>query len=188
MKNNLAKWVESDGVSFLKKTGMRKGYTVLDFGCGEGNYTIPASRLVGNTGMVYAVDKKDSALNELKRTIAEKDIKNIELMRDLKDVSLKDSSVDFVLCYDVLHYINVSERKVIYSGIRQILKKNALFSVYPKHCKGNFPSRELAAVSVEEIVEEIENSGFTLLKTLKSKLLHNRAFEEGRILNFRKGG
>ncbi|MBN1695062.1 class I SAM-dependent methyltransferase [candidate division WOR-3 bacterium] len=188
MKSDLAEWYEKSGIDFLEKIGIKKGYTVLDFGCGRGHYTVPASNIVGNRGMVYAVDKNDSALNELEKTIAEKDIKNIELIRDLKDNSLKDNSVDFVLCYDVLHYMKVSERKVVYSGIWKVLRERALLSVYPKHCKDNLPSRELADISVEEIIEEIEDTGFTLLKRFKSKLLHSSVFEEGCILNFIKGG
>ena len=32
MKNNVRKWLEEDGEEFLRKVGIRKGQTVLDFG------------------------------------------------------------------------------------------------------------------------------------------------------------
>jgi ubiquinone/menaquinone biosynthesis C-methylase UbiE len=187
MKNDLAKWVEEEGVRFSKKIGIRKGYTVLDFGCGRGYYIIPMAKVVGNIGMVYALDKNKSALSELKKIIAKEDIKNVELINDINDVSLGDKSVDVVLCYDVLHYMKFSDRKVIYKDVRRILRAKALFSVYPKHSKENLPSGELADVSVGEIVREIENSGFVFIGKIKSKLLHDGCFEEGCILNFRKG-
>ena len=40
-------------MELLKAVGIKKGQTVLDFGCGEGNYTIPAAKLVKNEGKVY---------------------------------------------------------------------------------------------------------------------------------------
>ncbi len=188
MKSDLIKWVDENGEKFLRKIGIRKGYTVLDFGCGRGHYTIPISKVVGNIGIVYALDKNKSALSELKKIIAKEEIKNIELINNIKDSSLGDKSVDVVLCYDVLHYMKSSDRKVIYKDIRRVLREKTLFSVYPKHCKGNLPSGELADVSIEAVTEEIENAGFVLAKKFQSKLLHDGSFEEGFILNFRKGG
>jgi ubiquinone/menaquinone biosynthesis C-methylase UbiE len=187
MKSDLVKWYEKAGVDFLREIGIKKGYTVLDFGCGRGHYTIPMSKIVGNIGMVYALDKNKSVLSELEKTIAEEDIKNVELINDIKDTSLKDNSADVVLCYDVLHYMKSADRKVIYNDVRRVLRENAIFSVYPKHCKENLPSGELAFVSSGEIVREIENSGFVFTGEMQSKLLHDGYFEEGCILNFRKG-
>jgi ubiquinone/menaquinone biosynthesis C-methylase UbiE len=184
MKNDLTKWHDGLGVDFLKKIGVNKGYTVLDFGCGRGHYTLPASKLVGNKGVVYALDKNEVTLSELEKTITEESIKNVEF---IKNISLKDNSVDVVLCYDVLHYMKTVERKGIYNNIRRILRENAIFSVYPKHSKGNLPSGKLADVSVVEVTAEIENSGFVLCQKINSKLLHDGYFEKGLILNFRKG-
>jgi ubiquinone/menaquinone biosynthesis C-methylase UbiE len=187
VKDDLASWYEKTGVDFLGKIGIKKGYTILDFGCGRGHYTVPVSKLVGNIGVVYALDNNKSVLNELKKTMEGKDIRNVKLISSIKDPSLEDNSVDIVLCYDVLHYMNLSSRKNVYNGIRRVLKNNALFSVYPKHCKGNFPLRELVNVSVGEIIKEVQDSGFVLSRKIKSKLLHDGHFEKGSILNFRKG-
>ena len=42
-----------------------KNHTVLDFGCGEGHYTIPDAKVVEERGKVYAVDKNRFTLDEL---------------------------------------------------------------------------------------------------------------------------
>jgi ubiquinone/menaquinone biosynthesis C-methylase UbiE len=187
MKADLAKWHEKEGIDFLGKIGVKKGYTVIDFGCGKGNYTLPASRLVGKIGMVYAPDKNASTLSKLEKIITEENIKNVELIGNIKNSSLKDNSVDVVLCYDVLHHINSSDRKIIYNDFRRVLRKEALFSVYPKHCIGNSPSREFADVDIETVIKEIEDSGFVLTEKTRCKLLHSGSFEKGVVLNFRKG-
>jgi len=54
--NRFTRWVE-EGKACLRAVGVRGGLTVLDFGCGSGNYTIPVAELVGATGRVYAVDQ-----------------------------------------------------------------------------------------------------------------------------------
>jgi len=41
----------------LRAVGVRGGLTVLDFGCGSGNYSIPAAKIVGEKGKVYTLDK-----------------------------------------------------------------------------------------------------------------------------------
>lgn len=187
MKSDLAKWYEEEGTDFLEKIGVRIGYTVVDFGCGKGHYTVPAAKLVGNIGVIYALDNNESVLNELGKAVAEENIKNVELINDIKNSSLEDNSVDVVLCYDVLHHINSSDRKIIYNGFHRILRKEALFSVYPKHCIGNLPSREFADVTIEAVIKEIEDSGFVLNEKIKFKLLHSGSFEEGTVLNFKKG-
>ena len=57
MKHRIDKWIEESGESILKHIGIKRGQTVLDFGCGSGNYTIPAARVIGEQYLVYAIDK-----------------------------------------------------------------------------------------------------------------------------------
>ena len=64
-KNEIKSWMGKDGVLFLYNIGLKKGQSVLDYGCGEGHYTIPAAEVVEKDGMVYAFDKDKEALNSL---------------------------------------------------------------------------------------------------------------------------
>ncbi len=189
MKSDLAKWIEEDSKEFLKKIGIRKGYAVLDFGCGRGHYTIPVSKVVGNIGVVYALDKNKSALSELKKIIAKEDIKNVKLINDIKDPSLGDKSVDVVLCYDVIHLVGkedsstVKDRMKLYEIIRRFAKKNALFSVYPTHLVTHTD-----ITSNRETKKEIEKAGFIFEREIYAELIHDDKRIKGCILNFRKGG
>ena len=63
----MEKWFTKDVSLFLQSIGMQKGQYVLDFGCGEGYYTIPAATVVGDQGKVYAVDKDEGALRKLSK-------------------------------------------------------------------------------------------------------------------------
>jgi len=44
-KKDVKKWLKERAEIFLQDIGVEKGQTVLDFGCNEGNYTIPAADL-----------------------------------------------------------------------------------------------------------------------------------------------
>jgi precorrin-6B methylase 2 len=57
--------IESLAIKVLKRIGIRRGQTVLDFGCGYGIYTIPVAKIVGEHGRVYALDKDKEAMDAL---------------------------------------------------------------------------------------------------------------------------
>ena len=65
MQNGKSRWLETLGENFVRRIGLKPGQTVVDFGCSQGNYSIPAAKVVGNTGRVYALDRDREALREL---------------------------------------------------------------------------------------------------------------------------
>jgi len=69
--------LESQALEVLEKIGIRRGQTVLDFGCGYGIYTIPAAKIVGEQGRVYALDKDKEALDDLMRKAESAGLRNI---------------------------------------------------------------------------------------------------------------
>lgn len=59
--------LEARLLEVLQETGIKRGQSVLDFGCGYGAYTIPASKIVGEQGRVNALDKDREALEERRK-------------------------------------------------------------------------------------------------------------------------
>ncbi len=186
METELRKWIEKDGVEFLREIGVKKGQAILDFGCGEGHYTIPASKVAGGDGKIYALDKDRNALEKLKTAIRQGNMKNIELINKNSKIPLGNESVDAVLFYDVIHYSNRKEREVLYNEVNRVLKKKGLFSVYPKHHKKDYPLDELADMDLEDIIKEIEKSNFILQGKFLKRLLHDDYYNEGYVLNLRR--
>lgn len=45
------------------RSGIKEGSHVLDYGCGPGFCTIPAAKIVGSQGMIYALDIHPLAIN-----------------------------------------------------------------------------------------------------------------------------
>jgi precorrin-6B methylase 2 len=65
MQHEMQRWLERDGERFLVGIGLRSNDMVLDFGCGEGVYSIPAAKLVGTGGIVYALDRDRHSLRSV---------------------------------------------------------------------------------------------------------------------------
>jgi len=171
--------LESRAIEVLERIGIRRGQTVLDFGCGSGTYTIPAAKIAGAQGRVYALDKDKEALDALMQKARSAGLKNIEGMETSGGkIELTDESVDVVLLFDVFHsyyFPQVDDRRRSLSEIYRIMKPTAFISVWPKHMES-------------EAGDEIRNAGFHLEKEHSGTLIHeNKDLEKGRILNFRKG-
>ncbi|MBW1717172.1 MAG: class I SAM-dependent methyltransferase [Deltaproteobacteria bacterium] len=172
--------LELRAIEVLERVGIRRGQTVLDFGCGSGIYTIPAAKIVGEQGRVYALDEDKEALNELMQKAGSAGLKNIERMETSGELEFKlvDESVDVVLLFDVFHsyyFPQADDRRRLLSEIHRIMKPTAFVSVWPKHMES-------------ETENEVEKANFYLEKELSEMLIHdNRNLEKGKVLNFRKG-
>ncbi len=186
--NKLSDWERIAGVDFLKKAGIKKGNKVLEFGCNDGNYTIPASAVVGEKGTVFAIDENKTAIGQLKEKIRPLKYDNIEIIgtNGALNFNLCDDFIDFVMLYDVLHYFNIKHRRILYKEVFRILKPDSVLSVYPKHIIGNFPLMEFKNVTLNELVNEIQDAGFKYSGKICSKLSHDSHLEEGCIINFVK--
>lgn len=176
----MRKWMSKGGRKFLKDIGINRNQTVLDFGCGVGNYTIPAAVVVGERGKVYAVDKNKQSLDELMQRAEKeglKNIKRIDVSEEIK-LALQNESVDAVLLYDVIHLVD--NRNRLLTEIHRVSKPNALISVYPKH------HREHMNMELDDVKDEIESASFSFEREFYKKLMHDDCLEKGYILNFRK--
>ena len=182
-------WEKENGVKFLRKVGLQAGQTVLDFGCRVGRYAIPAAKVVGSEGIIYAVDKEPQALNELEQKAVHVNLKNIRTINSSGriEINLENDSVDVVLFYDVLHYHEKEKREKLYAEAYRVLKQDGLLSVYPKHTLEDNPIMEFQNLSLGEIKQEIRNSNFVFGKEHCGLISHDDGLNKGCVFNFRKG-
>jgi ubiquinone/menaquinone biosynthesis C-methylase UbiE len=172
---------ESRVLDMLQRIGIRKGQTVLDFGCGYGAYTIPVAKIVGDQGRVHALDKDKEALDVLMQRGESAGLKNIDRMETSGqlEIGLNDESVDVVLLFDVFHsfYLpQANERGRLLGEIRRVMKPSAFLSisVWP----------DLIEPGTED---EIRNANFHLGKEIPEILTDgNNNIGTRRILSFRK--
>lgn len=188
MKDTMTKWESEEGVKFLKKIGIQIGQTVLDFGAREGRYSIPAAIAVGKTGLIYAVDKEQKVLDELSRKAKRMNLNNIKIVQTTGAVTLdfNAESIDVVLLYDVLHYLNKDERGKLYSEVFRVLSQNGILSVYPKHVLEDSPFDEFGRLHLYNVKREIMASNFRFQKKYCDTISHDDSLNHGCVLNFTK--
>ena len=186
MKSTVECWLEETGEKLIEHIGIKKKQKVLDFGCGEGNYTIPAARVVEKEGLVYASDKDKRALDQLMRKAKSMGLKNIIRLDTSKQsrIELDNECVDVVLLYDVLHYYyypRAEDRRQLLREVYRVLKPNALLSLYPTHLQSYMEPK------LEDVEREIKEANFHLESEYPEMLMiHDDNLEKSQVMNFRK--
>jgi ubiquinone/menaquinone biosynthesis C-methylase UbiE len=75
----------------------------LEVGCGPGFFTIPAAKIAGEMGHVYALDINPTAVEHVKRKIARTGLENVEArVADASETALPSQSVDLVFLFGVM--------------------------------------------------------------------------------------
>ncbi|MBC8275885.1 MAG: class I SAM-dependent methyltransferase [Chloroflexi bacterium] len=132
----------------LKAAGLKSGQKVLEVGCGPGFFTIPAAKIVGNEGLIYAVDIHPLAVERVKEKIEREGVENVKpVLGNASNTGLPDQSIDLAFLFG-LRYIAGGLEDVI-SEMHRILKPGAVLSF------------EKTRGSQERLIEEVEGGGFT---------------------------
>ncbi len=85
---------------------IRKGQTVVDWGCGTGRYLKPASELVGDQGTVYAVDIHQLAVEAADKIACKHHLKNVHsILTDGKSVGIPSQTADLIYALDMFHMV-----------------------------------------------------------------------------------
>lgn len=100
---------------------VRGGMTVLDIGPGMGFFTLPAARMVGESGRLIAVDVQDKMLKALVRRAEKAGLAERihALLCSPQDIGVSEP-VDVCLLFNVVH--EVPDPNALFSQIRAVLK------------------------------------------------------------------
>jgi ubiquinone/menaquinone biosynthesis C-methylase UbiE len=115
----------------LNKAEIKQGYSILDFGCGPGSYSIAASKLVGEKGRIYSLDINPLAIKKVKDAAAKQGLGNVKTIQSGCKTSLPDGSMDVVLLYDVYH--NLYNKLQVLEELHRILKARGTLSFSDHH-------------------------------------------------------
>jgi ubiquinone/menaquinone biosynthesis C-methylase UbiE len=99
-----------------------EGMTVADMGCGMGYFTIPMAKMVGEKGMVIAVDLQEKMLDltgrRAKRAGVADHIRPLRARED--DIGIREP-VDFVLAFWMVHEVRDIPR--FFGQVSSVLKQ-----------------------------------------------------------------
>lgn len=172
----------------LKKLGLTSNQTVLDFGCGQGTYTIPAAQIVKPNGVIIAIDESNESLKKLNEKATKNNISNIKVLNSIENlyhITYKNE-MDAILAFDVLHFLKKTKRTEIYEKFHYFLTQNGKIIIHPKHTKHDYPMWHFSNLTIPEFIEEVEDISFQLIKKETMMLLHDEKIQKGTILIFKK--
>ncbi len=86
--------------------GLKPGQTVIDYGCGPARYIEFASKVVGKSGKVIAVDVHPLAIVKVKGKIIKENLSNVEaILAEKYTTPINDEIADIVYALDMFHMI-----------------------------------------------------------------------------------
>lgn len=111
---------------------IRKGNMVIDMGCGPGYFTIDMAKMVGENGMVTAVDLQEHMLLKVKRKAVKHGVLDrMEFHQCESNIIGLNRKVDFILAYYMIH--ETPNPKRILAELKDMLKTSGkLLIVEPK--------------------------------------------------------
>lgn len=132
---------------------IKKGYTVIDYGCGPGRYLNYVSDVVGENGIVYSVDIHELAIKAVKAKIKKHNLKNvIPVLANRYSCDLNDNISDLIYVLDTFHMIE--EPTSFLKELHRLLKKDGTLIIDDGHQPRNKTKEKILQSKVWKIVDE----------------------------------
>lgn len=121
-----------DSSKVFDKIGLSEGMRVADFGCGRtGHFVFPASGIVGNKGVVYALDVLKDVLESVKSRAKAEGVENVQtIWTDIEIVGatpIPENSLDVVFFANVMFALKSRNEAIMETN--RLLKKDGYFVV-----------------------------------------------------------
>ncbi|MCW8800517.1 MAG: class I SAM-dependent methyltransferase [Desulfobacter sp.] len=148
---------------------VKSGSVVLDLACGKGIYSMFLSEIIGDTGLVYAVDLWQEGLQLLDKEIEDKNINNIlPMLNDATaEIEIDDYSVDVCLMATVLHdFGEMNKSGAVLEQMKTILKPGGHLAVIEfKKIDGPPGPPKKIRLSEDETEKMVAGYGFRTVRT-----------------------
>ncbi|MBI4550637.1 MAG: class I SAM-dependent methyltransferase [Candidatus Latescibacteria bacterium] len=152
----------------LAALGVKEGSWVADVGAGEGYFTVHLGRAVGPQGRVFAVDIDERALRDLRKTVSDNHLSNVEIIRgDLDNPKLPSESLDAVLIVNAYH--EMTEYESMLKHIVQALKPGGRLVVSEQIAESRRGTSRATQVDKHELsigfaLTELERAGLVIIE------------------------
>lgn len=173
-------WLQNEGAKMLRDIGVKHGDYVIDFGCGEGRYTIPLSQVVGEEGCVYAIERDENAIAILLERLPF--FSNEAVVKQLKGEDLEmmaniaAKTIDFIFVFDVLQYIK--DWDLLFSYFLHVIKHKGHICIYPAAIP------HPGDININIVISKMEKIGFEYMNSNKYRMMHNVDMVEDTVYIF----
>jgi ubiquinone/menaquinone biosynthesis C-methylase UbiE len=164
------KWQNPENV--LAEIGLQPGMTFMDVGCGQGFFTIPAAKIVGESGKVYASDINQINVNKLREKVNAAGLMNVIIQTGkAEDLKLCEACADIIFFGIVLHDFQ-DPSKVLANAHSMLKPTGRLVDLDWKKEPMEFGPPMNRRFSEEKAIKLIESSGVKVQTTKASGLYH----------------
>ena len=129
-------WKKNNEIFFNKTSNIfnyNKKHTVLDIGCGNGDF---AKKISDKVGLIYCLDTSQEFINLCKINVSNKNnIKILKLGNDYTNLSfLKNINFSIIVANSVVQYYKSQEEIIkLVKSVKKIATKNAYFLIADIH-------------------------------------------------------
>ena len=151
----------------LRLAGLEPGMRVLDIGCGTGDVSFLAAKLVGTEGEVIGVDKSPTATALASQRAAAAGLTNVQFVtEDLTELVL-DEPVDVLIGRLVLMYF--ADPAVLLRRLCQFVRPGGLvvFHELDATAVKSLPRCELVETTISQIIQTFTRAGVDVQTGLK---------------------
>ncbi len=161
--------------TILKQIGLQAGMQAADLGCGPGYFALPAARIVGSRGKVYAVDVQKSALAQVRKEAQLQNIVGLEMV--WSDIEVPGATKIPAHTLDMVFLINTlfqaQNKRAVIGEAKRLLKPDGyllLIDWQPGDtAMGPNIDKRLDLASIRQIMKE---SGFVEEKSIQAGSHH----------------
>jgi len=161
--NNRAK---KDSETIIKKLGELNKKVIVDIGSGGGYFTNLFSKIVGNNGLVYAIDNDQKKLDYIKKNYTNSNIVCIYGDSFESFYTLKD--IDIIFSRNSYHHL--ADPITYFKNLKQLIKddgKVVIIDYIKEKRKYNFVNLFGHYSDMQVIQEDMKKAGFKLEDSLK---------------------
>lgn len=162
MLNNPIRQHFNPPTRLISKLDIGPGDVVVDFGCGPGYFTVPIAKVAGKT---IGIDVSSSMLEKAADYAKKSDVAIELIQSNGTQINLENDSVDIIVLVHVFH--EIEERRKALSEFLRILRPSGRLLIVEKTRGGVLAAKfGPPIVNESEIVTEIANAGFVIVKTV----------------------
>jgi ubiquinone/menaquinone biosynthesis C-methylase UbiE len=160
----------------MEKARIKERMKVADLGCGtSGHFVFPAAKIVGNHGMVYAVDILKPSLEAIARRARQENISNVATVwSDLevyRATKIETESIDVGLVINTLFH-SQKRAEILREAIRMIKKGGMLLVVEWEETSSPFGPPPDKRVKIDQLTGVAEKLGLKIEEVFDAGEFH----------------
>lgn len=163
-------------VNIFEKVGLSEGMNVGDLGCGNlGYFALPAARIVGKKGIVYAVDILKSVLQSVEHIAKQEGLDNIRVVWSNLEIvgaaKIPAESLDLTMLHNML-FQSEDDQKVFMESYRLAKPGSKLVVIDWKMISSPFGPDPVKRIKKEDAIKFAQTAGFNLVEEFEAGPYH----------------